>query len=290
MLALVAGLLTAVFFAMSTLGSARATRASPAPPAIAGVMGIGALLMAPVAPVTSGPLQVGSPDALAWACLAGMANVGGLLLIYAALRVGAVGIVATIASTEGAIAAVIAVLAGQVLTPAAAGCLAVIVFGVLLAASNGGSEIEDGIVIGRTRSVRSAVLAILAATVFGVGLFAIGRATTALSPAWIVLIGRITGIVLLGLPLLALRRASIPAAARPFVILTGVSEVLGYATYAIGASSNIALTAVLGSMFAPIAAVAAFVLFRERLARRQVAGIVVVVVGVAALAALTTQS
>ena len=39
-------------------------------------------------------------------------------------------------------------------------------------------------------------------------------------------------------------------------------------------------------MFAPLAAVAAFVVFRERLGRRQVAGIVLVVVGVTALGLL----
>jgi len=38
-------------------------------------------------------------------------------------------------------------------------------------------------------------------------------------------------------------------------------------------------------MFAPLAAVAAYVLFRERLARPQVAGIAVVVAGVALLGA-----
>jgi len=41
-------------------------------------------------------------------------------------------------------------------------------------------------------------------------------------------------------------------------------------------------------MFAPIAAVAAFLLFRERLARLQILGIAVVVVGVAILAWLST--
>jgi multidrug transporter EmrE-like cation transporter len=40
-------------------------------------------------------------------------------------------------------------------------------------------------------------------------------------------------------------------------------------------------------MFAPIAAVAAFVLFRERLAPRQTVGIVLVVVGIAILGVLT---
>jgi multidrug transporter EmrE-like cation transporter len=43
---------------------------------------------------------------------------------------------------------------------------------------------------------------------------------------------------------------------------------------------------VLGSQFAAIATVAAFFLFRERLARVQLAGVAVIAVGVAVLTAL----
>ena len=50
------------------------------------------------------------------------------------------------------------------------------------------------------------------------------------------------------------------------------------------------MTSVLASMFAPIAAVAAYVLFRERLVRRQVAGIVLVVAGIGLLGALGASS
>ena len=45
--------------------------------------------------------------------LAGGANVAGLALVYAALRIGKVGIVSPLASTEGAIAALLAVVAGE---------------------------------------------------------------------------------------------------------------------------------------------------------------------------------
>jgi len=48
---------------------------------------------------------------------------------------------------------------------------------------------------------------------------------------------------------------------------------------------NIAITAVLGSQFAAIAAVLAFLLFGERLSRTQVLGVIFIVAGVSALAA-----
>jgi drug/metabolite transporter (DMT)-like permease len=75
-------------------------------------------------------------------------------------------------------------------------------------------------------------------------------------------------------------------AALPFVVATGVMEVLGYWCFAFAARESIALASVLSSMFAPIAAVAAYVVFRERLSRRQVIGIALVVCGVAALGIL----
>jgi drug/metabolite transporter (DMT)-like permease len=72
----------------------------------------------------------------------------------------------------------------------------------------------------------------------------------------------------------------------PLVLLIGLVEVVGLATFAVGAQSDIAMTSVLASMFAPLAAVAAFVLFRERLAPRQVLGIALVVIGIATLGML----
>ena len=57
------------------------------------------------------------PD-LAWLVIGGVGNAGGLLLVYRGLRVGKVGVVAPIASTEGAIAALIAILAGESLSAA----------------------------------------------------------------------------------------------------------------------------------------------------------------------------
>jgi drug/metabolite transporter (DMT)-like permease len=85
------------------------------------------------------------------------------------------------------------------------------------------------------------------------------------------------------LPVLLTGGFRMSLATLPLIVLTGITEVVGYAFYALGSRSDIAVTAVLASMFAPIAAVAAFVLFRERLAGRQVIGIALVVAGVAIL-------
>jgi drug/metabolite transporter (DMT)-like permease len=286
---ILAGSITALAYAVSTLGSARSSRLAGAIPAVAGVMLVGSLLLLPVAlfvsPIPASPAI--PPLSMVWAVVAGVANVCGLLLAYAAYRLGAVAIVSTIGSTEGAIAAVISVATGQLLAPGAGPALVLVAVGVVLAATSGGHELEDGVAISRAQSLRAAALSFGAACCLGIGLFVAGRVSTSLPPAWVVLPGRLAGVALVGVPLLVAGRARVPRRAVPFIALTGLAEVIGLTSFSVGAREDIATTSVLASMFAPMAAIAAFVLFRERLARRQIAGIALVVVGIALLGAVS---
>jgi drug/metabolite transporter (DMT)-like permease len=285
MLAIIAGVLTSLAFASSTLTSARASRLAGPTPVVAGVMLVGLIIVSPIAllasPVPADPAI--TPMTFVFSALGGAANITGLLLIYAGLRIGTIGVVSTIASTEGAIAAVVSVVAGQALAAGAGLVLALIAFGVVLAATDRGEALEGDVRIPRAQALRSAGFAAAAATIFGLGLFATGEASVLLPPAWVIFPGRIIGVVALTVPLWLTGRLRVPRAAVPLVVMTGITEVVGFSLYAIGARSDIALTAVLSSMFAPMAAVAAFILFRERLARIQIIGIAIVVVGVATL-------
>ncbi len=289
MLPIVAGVVTALSFAVSVLASARASRAAGSQQTVAGVMLVGTVLVLPFALVAS-PLPVGLAkpiETILIAALSGAANVVGLLFAYAAYRIGAVGVVSTIGSSEGAIAAVISVLAGQALAPGSGVALAVVAVGVVLAATSGGGELEEGVTIDRRRSLRAAGLATCSAGLFGFGLFTTGYVSAPLPAAWVILPGRLIGFAAVAAPLLVTGRLHAPRSAIPVIILTGVVEIVGMTMFTIGARDDIAITAVLASMFAPIAAVAAFVLFRERLAPRQVLGVVLVVVGIAILGVLT---
>jgi drug/metabolite transporter (DMT)-like permease len=98
-------------------------------------------------------------------------------------------------------------------------------------------------------------------------------------------VSRTIGTVLIAVPLLLTGRFRITRQAVPLVVAAGVLEVLGGAVYVVAASADIAVAAVLSSQFAAIAAVAAFFLFRERLQRIQVVGVVTVAVGITLLAA-----
>jgi drug/metabolite transporter (DMT)-like permease len=280
---ILAGVFAALSFAVSVLVSARASRLVGAPVTVAGVMLVGFLIVLPVAAVT--PLPAAAPGALVVPVLAGAATIVGLLLAYTGYTIGAVGVVSTIASTEGAIAALISVLAGQQLAPGSGPLLGLVAIGVVLAASGGGREIEEGVRISRARSLRAAGLAAAAALMFGASLYLMGSTSGSLPIAWILLPGRTLGVVAVGVPLLLAGRARLTRAALPYVVTCGIVEITGLTAFSIGASVDIAVTSVLASMFAPIAAIAAFVLFGERLARRQVAGIALVVAGIGLLGA-----
>jgi drug/metabolite transporter (DMT)-like permease len=129
------------------------------------------------------------------------------------------------------------------------------------------------------------VLSIAAALVFGVGLVASGKAANLVSPITVAFTARVIGVVIVALPLIAQRRLRLTRAALPLVIISGVGEIIGSALSAWGAQTSIAVVAVLGSQFAAIAAVLAYVLFGERLSRVQTVGVVLIVVGVSLLAA-----
>ncbi len=128
------------------------------------------------------------PSAWVWAVVAGVGSSVGLLLMYQALRIGKVGVVAPITSTEGAIAALLSVVAlGEQLTLAEVLALAVIVAGVVIVTFHGKRGDLD---------LRSSLLAIGAASCFGVGLVSSSRAGADLGPYWTITIARIVGVAL----------------------------------------------------------------------------------------------
>lgn len=276
MIAIIGGLGAALAWAATTLCSTRASRTIGAMPTLGWVMLVGLVPTIPAVLVAGGDPPQGS--SLGWLAASGFGNVAGLALVYAAVRRGKIGIVAPITSTEGAVAALLAVALGEQLSPGVGAALGIVVVGVVLAAAARGTE-------GRTSPVAIG-LAFGAALAFGISIYATGRVSQELSIAWAILPARVVGVVLITLPLAATRRLRLTRSAAPFVVATGLAEVAGFACYAVGARHGIAIAAVLASQFAALSAIGAYVFFRERLSRVQIAGIVVIAVGVAVLSAL----
>jgi drug/metabolite transporter (DMT)-like permease len=279
MLAVLGGLGAAFAWAGTTLVASRASRLIDIRSLLASVMTVGLLVSAPAAAIAGVPQALGA-HSLVWMAVSGAGNVVGLLFTYAALQIGKVGLVAPITSTEGAVAAVIAVVAGERLSPGSGVTLAAIAVGVALATVSPGKE--DA----RRSDRRAIVLAAGAALSFGFGLYATGRVGQDLGVAWAVLPPRVVGVAVIALPLALTRRWQMRRAAVPYVIAGGFGELLGFASYAFGAQHGLAISAVLASQFAAIAAVVGYLAFRERLGSIQVAGIVTIVAGVSVLSVL----
>ncbi len=267
-------------WATSTLCSSRSSRMVGAWSVTAWVMASGLVLNLAILAVWR-PAAPSGHATLGWLVVGGVGNVVGLLLGYSALRVGKVSLVSPIVSTEGALAALVAVAAGEPLGVASAVLLVVITCGVLLAAIA-----PEVLPVEGERKGLAVGLAVLAAFAFGVSLYATGHVSSTVALGWVLLPPRLLGVVALTLPLALAGRLRLTRRAAPLVVTSGVAEVAGFTSYALGARHGIAVAAVLASQFAAFTAVGAYLLFRERLSRLQLAGVVLVIVGVAALSAV----
>lgn len=279
MTAILGGFGAALCWTVAMLCSSRASRDLGAGPTLAWVMALGFLLVLPFV-IAAGSLPTGTETG--WLFLAGTGNVVGLVCEYTAVRSGKVGVVASIASTEGAVAALLSAIAGEPISAAVASVLALIATGIVLASLE---QTED--IVGR-RATKAVVLAFGAALSFGISLYAIGHVSGDVEFAWLVLPARLVGVAVITLPLAARGTLRIAKSAAPLVLGAGVAEVIGVASFAWGAQDSIGIASVLGSQFAAISAVGAFFFFGERLRRLQIVGIAAIVVGVGSLAVLRT--
>jgi drug/metabolite transporter (DMT)-like permease len=302
---------------MATLASSRSSRMIGSRIVLAWIMIIGTVIGIPFGLAVGIPSAL-APEAYALLLIAGLSYAAGLYTAYKALTIGKVSIVAPIIATEGAVAALIAVALGDPLAAGAGIVLAVIVAGVVLSsleparpdvlagdieiaadALDGPASVAPVDVVpgvrpaidevaadtGNTR--RAVVLSVVAACIFGVGLVATGKAAEQVPPIWVAIAVRLVGLVVVAIPVVLQRRLVLTRAALPLVLIAGAGEIVGSTLSAWGAADNIAIAAVLGSQFAAIAAVFAYLLFGERLSRTQVAGVALIVVGVTVLAAIS---
>jgi drug/metabolite transporter (DMT)-like permease len=278
MLAIVGGLGAALVFATVTLCNSRSSRMIGAGQLLAWIMLIGLAITGPLVALRGVPDGLDG-DAWVWLGVAGVGNVVGLLLAYAGLRIGKVGIVAPMVATQGAIAALIAIIAGESVGAGTGVLLVVIAIGIVLAGLAPGEDASSE----ERHEGRATLYALGAAVAIGWSLYATARVSIELPVVWALLPSRVIGVLVVTLPLALRSGLRMTRAALPLVLVAGVLEVAGFALFAFGARHGIAVSAVLASQFAAIAAIAAYFLFRERLSRVQVAGVAVVVVAVGAL-------
>lgn len=263
----------------TTLCSSGSSRRIGPIPTLAWVMLFGIVVAAPFAIAAGWPEGLDG-TAAGWLVVVGTCNVAGLALLYTALRRGRVGVVASVASTQGAIAALLAIVTGE--RPEALtliGFVPVVAGVVLVTYETRESHDDPGDPLGTTVGLSAG-----AATLFAVGLFAAGQASEDVPIGWVALPARVVGVaVLVGALALAVRPL-VPVPRAYLAIATGFFEVVGILCFAYGAREGIAVTSVVSSQFAALSVVGAYFLFRERLLRRQVVGVGILAAGVAMVA------
>lgn len=279
MTAILGGLGAALAFTGTSVLVAHTTSLVSGVTVAAVAMTIGLVIVLPFALAGGVPSGLDG-DAAAWLVIGGVTSVLGFLCAYSAFGIGQVGAVAPIVSTEGAFVAIFAFIGGEQISTPIAISLAVIAGGVAVVAHTHTSG------SGAEHAGRALRLALAAALMFGSALYAIGRASEDLPIAWVLLGPRAFGTLLVTAPLWLRSRPRVPRPAWLYITAIAVLEAVGMASYAVGARDSIAVTAVLTSQFAAIAAVAAAFLFHERLRRSQIAGLVTIAVGVGVLSAL----
>ncbi len=276
----VGGLVASLCWASSSLLASRVSRTVTPWATLAWISIFGSLLAMPL--LLTGPLP--GPDDLrevAWLVASSLFSLAGLLTLYAAFRRGRVGLIAPITSTEGAIAAVIAMAFGAVVSGLVVVALAVVVVGVVLTTVGQGIRLRD-VLAGRGY----VPLAVAAAVFFGVSLYAAGVVSGDVPLAWLSAAPRLTGAVVIAFPLLLLGRLGVPRRVLPYLLGAGAVEVIGIAAFGWGAAQGIAVAAVLASQVGLFVALISHPL-GERLSRRQWAGVVIAGAGVAAVTVLS---
>jgi uncharacterized membrane protein len=273
-ISVVFGVLAALIWGGGTLALREAARSVPAHAFALWFSLYSVILLVPLAAIAA---THGVPAAvvLATSALAGVAQATGTLVYGRALATTDVVVIGPLVALEGAFATIYAVLAGHPLgLEVAAGLILVTVGGAAVGIPRRAATRTGG-----------AGLAVVAAAMYGLVLWAVGsdEANTA-----------ITLVTLNGVATVALGSAArtMPApralALRSHTMLAigAGTNVAGYFAYAAGArGGSLPVTAVLGAQFAIVAAAGGYVLHGERLSRRQLAGVALLLVGVSTLAA-----
>jgi drug/metabolite transporter (DMT)-like permease len=211
---------------------------------------------------------------------AGLSGVLGLGCFYRALAIGTMSIVAPISATGVALPVVVGVATGDRPSTLATAGLVAIVAGVVLASREEHHD-DAAAAVGRA----SIVLALLSAVGFG-GFFALTDAPADASVPWTLVCARAAPLPFVALVIARLRPAWPPRRLGLGVAAVGCIDLLATALIAVAQTEgDLSVVSVLGSMYPVATVLLAAVALHERVARPQLAGVVLALGGVGAVAA-----
>lgn len=239
------------------------------------------------------PFDPAAADALIWGAIGGVATAIAVSALFRGLAIGTMGVVAPITSLSVLVPVVVGIASGDPVSWMLAAGIVVAVAGTVLAS---GPEVRSGAAAGHAKPAQSVLLAVVAALGFGVA-----NLSVALGSASSVTTTLITNtLVVLGLyalaliPWLVVRRTRggelriLPDRARDYAGIAAIG-ILGFAANLCFALASLdgalSVVAVLASLYPVVTVLLGWRVLGEHLQRIQVAGVVAVFVGVAAIAA-----
>jgi drug/metabolite transporter (DMT)-like permease len=232
--------------------------------------------------IPAGVALLGTPvsaQVIAELAAAGLLNVLGLICQFTALASGRVTLVIPITSSEGAVAAVVAVATGvSQLATASWIALACVVIGLLVTAS---SHADESPIAAKRPALREIGLALTAAMLFGCGLFLQGRAGEQVPLGLAIAPPSIMGAALVALPMAIGQRLESPRRTGLLLPAIAAAELLGFLSYVVGSRESLPVAAVLASQFATVTVIVSVVFLGERPRRTQWLGYLLIAVGVA---------
>jgi drug/metabolite transporter (DMT)-like permease len=237
---------------------------------------LSALVLLVVLAVSGRLSHVPDGNWIGWSVLAGVTWAAAMGALYTALAIGTMGVVAPIASCGMLVPFVISVAGGE--RPATLQVLgaALAILGVVATAGPDVTAAKAG-------QGRAITLALLAAVLFGVEIYALARGSEVSVPGSLLGMRLSSVVVVLGVAL-AKRRQSPPVVRGdlPPLLGLGVLDLAATAAYAVASSSGlVSVVAVLASLYPAVTLLLARRFHGERLSGVQAGGVVVVLVGAA---------
>ncbi len=293
------GLITAMGWGISAIAATNAARRAGTYTAVLSGQGTGVAVLIILAVFLRPPLDaIGVTTAIGLAS-AGLLGLLGYLTFYRALEYGgAVGLVSAISATYGGITTVLAVVVlGEHIGGSGAAGVVLAVTGIAMACASSPAAaqpppiavaepivgIAPGPARGRSLSRAGVPLALASALTYGVSGFLLGDYSAragALGSA-LAAHGTSVAVLLLALPFLGKRKVwRTNASGMIWAVAAGLADVVGLLAFARGGQAGqVAVTAAVSSIYPAIPLVAGLVMFGERMSRRQLLGVTLIITG-----------
>ncbi|MFJ7284742.1 EamA family transporter [Pseudomonas sp. NPDC099000] len=210
--------------------------------------------------------------------VAAVLTVSGALALSKAFALGKASIVAPLVTSYGVVTTLLSWAGGEQISLIQLLCIVLCVIGVILSSIHSDSKLPH-----TTQASSSIAYALLAAVFYGTSFWLQGRfVLPVLGPVTMLWLAYLIGLVVLVVIVLRVKDGLKIPPMKNCMTLTGASlmNLGGFSSFAWGAvAGSVSVVTVISTLSGGIAAILGYVFFKERLAKIQVLGVVLVLVG-----------